>query len=146
MTAETAPVRFADEFLEACLEEFRYQRRLADRAIAQLDCEEMHRVPHADGNSVVVLMKHMAGNMISRWTDFLTTDGEKPWRKRDGMFAQLHRCARGIADGSLRDAVLQAIDALAADKPVPRTLLSRLEAAGQADLFVLLDDATQPSA
>jgi hypothetical protein len=73
----------ADTFLAACTGEFRHQKRLADRAIAQLDGGQMHRVPQPDGNSVVVLMKHVAGNMRSRWTDFLTTDGEKPWRNRD---------------------------------------------------------------
>ncbi len=62
------------------------QRRLADAAIAQLDDDELHAVLDPDGNSIAVLMQHLAGNMRSRWTDILTTDGEKPWRDRDGEF------------------------------------------------------------
>ncbi len=77
---------FPDQFLEAALAEFRYQKDLAERAIAQLDGAQMHAVPHDDANSVVLHMKHMAGNMVSRWTDFLTTDGEKPDRNRDSEF------------------------------------------------------------
>jgi len=73
-------------FLASCVEEFRHQRTLAERAIAQLEPAQLHAVLHEDGNSIAVVMKHMAGNMVSRWTDFLTTDGEKPWRNRDGEF------------------------------------------------------------
>jgi len=76
----------AEVFLESCRHEFRRQRRLADGAVAQLEPAQLHAVPYEGGNSVVVIMKHMAGNMVSRWTEFLTTDGEKPWRNRDGEF------------------------------------------------------------
>ena len=58
--------------------EFSNQRKLADRAIAQLNADELFRTLGEDGNSVAILMKHVGGNLRSRWTDFLTTDGEKP--------------------------------------------------------------------
>lgn len=66
--------------------EFQKIKQLADRAIAQLTDDQLHARLDAEANSVAVLMAHMAGNMRSRWTDFLTTDGEKPWRTRDAEF------------------------------------------------------------
>ncbi len=61
-------------------------KKLADKAIAQLKDEEFFVTLDEESNSVAVVMKHMAGNMFSRWTDFLTTDGEKPDRNRDMEF------------------------------------------------------------
>jgi len=72
--------------LELARTEFRSIRRLAERAIAQVDDAGLHATLDADGNSIAMLMRHMAGNMRSRWTDFLTTDGEKPDRLRDQEF------------------------------------------------------------
>lgn len=66
--------------------EFHKTRQLADRAIAQLSDAQLHTRLDAESNSVAMVMQHMAGNMRSRWTDFLTTDGEKPWRNRDAEF------------------------------------------------------------
>jgi hypothetical protein len=75
-----------DPWIAAVLETIDSHRRLAEGAIAQLTDDELTRRP-ADGiNSVAVIMRHIAGNLISRWTDFLTTDGEKPTRKRDAEF------------------------------------------------------------
>ena len=65
---------------------FRSQKDLAERAIAQVGDDNLHVALDANTNSIAVIMQHMAGNMISRWTDFLTTDGEKPERDRDGEF------------------------------------------------------------
>ncbi|MCA9310465.1 MAG: DUF1572 family protein [Phycisphaerales bacterium] len=76
----------ACEFLARVIEIFRSQKRLAEGAIVQLDDDGLHRALHAETNSVAVIMQHMAGNMRSRWTDFLTADGEKPWRGRDDEF------------------------------------------------------------
>ena len=59
---------------------------LADRAAAQAGPQELFRSLDADSNSIAILMQHLAGNMRSRWTDFLTTDGEKPDRNRDAEF------------------------------------------------------------
>lgn len=73
-------------FLENCVSLFQSQKRLADAAIAQLTNAQLHEVPYEHGNSIVIQMKHLGGNMRSRWTDFLTTDGEKATRDRDGEF------------------------------------------------------------
>jgi hypothetical protein len=72
--------------IEAIVAEFRTIKQLADRAIAQLSDAELHQRLDDEANSVAMLMAHMAGNMRSRWTDFLTSDGEKPWRQRDAEF------------------------------------------------------------
>ncbi len=73
-------------FLRSALTTFQSQKRLAERAILQMTDEQL-RTPAAENtNSITVIMKHMAGNMLSRWTEFLTTDGEKPWRHRDNEF------------------------------------------------------------
>ena len=58
----------------------------ADKAVAQVTAEQMFATLDAEANSIALIMKHMAGNMRSRWTDFLTSDGEKPDRNRDGEF------------------------------------------------------------
>jgi hypothetical protein len=73
-------------FLDDCLLQLRKLKGLADKARAQVSPDDMFAVLDPEANSIAVLMKHMAGNMRSRWTDFLTTDGEKPDRNRDGEF------------------------------------------------------------
>ena len=65
---------------------FHSQKRLAERAMEQLDDETLHAALDANTNSIAVIVKHMAGNRASRWTDLLTSDGAKPWRDRDGEF------------------------------------------------------------
>src|SRR5579871_2545539 len=76
----------AVEFLSAITNAFEANKRMADRAIAQVPDDKLHTALDANTNSIAVIMKHIAGNLISRWTDFLTTDGEKPWRDRDDEF------------------------------------------------------------
>ena len=73
-------------FLEESLATFRSQKSLAERAVAQTSDEHLHVAPDENTNSIAIIMKHLAGNMLSRWTDFLTSDGEKPWRERDNEF------------------------------------------------------------
>jgi hypothetical protein len=72
--------------VQAAIKIFRSQKDLADRALAQVTDVNLHTALDANINSIAVIMQHMAGNMISRWTDFLTTDGEKPDRNRDDEF------------------------------------------------------------
>ncbi|MDZ4757684.1 MAG: DUF1572 family protein [Bacteroidota bacterium] len=67
---------------------FKQYKALAEKAIAQLDEKELFYLPDPESNSIAIIMRHLAGNMISRWTDFLTTDGEKPDRNRDAEFEQ----------------------------------------------------------
>jgi len=76
----------AAHFLEDALAVFRKYKRLGEDAMAQLDDAEFFAQIDAEANSVAVIVKHLAGNMRSRWTDFLTTDGEKPDRERDAEF------------------------------------------------------------
>jgi hypothetical protein len=73
-------------FLDVTRNMFHGSRSRADRAIAQIEDRQLHEATHDGANSIAVIMKHLAGNMRSRWTEFLTTDGEKPWRHRDGEF------------------------------------------------------------
>ena len=67
-------------------EEFASLRRVAEKAINQLNSEQLRVSPAPESNSAAVIMKHLAGNFRSRFTDLLTSDGEKPWRDRDGEF------------------------------------------------------------
>lgn len=66
----------------------RQYKQLAERAMAQVSDEQLFELLDDEANSIAVVVKHMAGNMRSRWTDFLTTDGEKPDRNRDGEFVE----------------------------------------------------------
>src|SRR6266404_3985158 len=72
--------------LDGAVASFRANKGWADKAIAQLPDDKLHVALDANTNSIAVIMKHVAGNLRSRWTDFLTTDGEKPWRNRDDEF------------------------------------------------------------
>ena len=75
-----------DRYLEDALRQLRKYKELADRAIAQVDEERLFTAIDGHNNSIAIVMKHLAGNMRSRWTDFLTSDGEKPDRHRDTEF------------------------------------------------------------
>jgi hypothetical protein len=76
----------AAAFLSAIINAFEANKRLADRAVEQVPDDKLRAALDANTNSIAVIMKHVAGNLLSRWTDFLTADGEKPWRNRDGEF------------------------------------------------------------
>jgi hypothetical protein len=76
----------AAEFLAAVINAFEANKRLADRAVEQVPDDKLHAALDAHTNSIPVMMKHVAGNLASRWTDLLTSDGEKSWRNRDGEF------------------------------------------------------------
>jgi nitroreductase len=85
----SGPDDLAAHLLATCRALFAKQKALADGAVAQCSDDELHRVPGAadsGANSIAITMKHIAGNLRSRWTDFLTSDGEKPWRDRDTEF------------------------------------------------------------
>lgn len=80
------PLKFTTSHLEDSLTLFRYYKNLAERAMAQVTDEQLQAVLDGEMNSIAVIVKHMAGNMRSRWIDFLTSDGEKPNRDRDSEF------------------------------------------------------------
>lgn len=76
----------ATEFVSAAINAFEANKRLAHRAVEQVPDDKLQVALDANTNSIAVIMRHVAGNLASRWTDFLTTDGEKPWRNRDDEF------------------------------------------------------------
>lgn len=73
-------------YLKSADRQFRYYKKLGEDAMAQIDDAALLWQPNAESNSIATIVKHLWGNMLSRWTDFLTTDGEKPWRERDAEF------------------------------------------------------------
>jgi uncharacterized damage-inducible protein DinB len=79
-------LRFTTSYPADSLDLFRYYKNLTERAMAQVTDEQLLTVLDGEMNSIAVIVKHMAGNMRSRWTDFLTSDGEKPNRDRDAEF------------------------------------------------------------
>ena len=81
-------LHFTTSYLEDSIELFRYYKKLADSSIAQVSDEQLLLSLDQEMNSIAQVMQHMAGNMRSRWTDFLTTDGEKPDRNRDQEFEE----------------------------------------------------------
>lgn len=81
-----AELSISQHYLDDTRASFRAYKKLADKALVQLKDDEYFITLDEEANSVAVIMKHMAGNMLSRWTDFLTTDGEKPDRNRDMEF------------------------------------------------------------
>jgi hypothetical protein len=78
----------AQVFLDSVLKRFAYYKSLGDKTLAALTGEELHWQPAGEPNSIHLIIKHMSGNMHSRWTDFLNSDGEKPWRNRDNEFEE----------------------------------------------------------
>ncbi|OUL60345.1 DUF1572 family protein [Flavobacterium sp. AJR] len=76
----------SETYLESVKKQFLYYKTLGEKAIAQLEPEQLLVTTNEDTNSIATIVKHLSGNMLSRWTDFLTTDGEKEWRNRDEEF------------------------------------------------------------
>jgi hypothetical protein len=109
----------AEHYLKDAVRVFRGQKKLADGAAAQVSDEEFFRAIDAESNSIALIMKHMAGNMRSRWTDFLTSDGEKPDRRRDSEF---------LVEGEDRAAILERWEA------GWRTVFDTLESLGPEDI------------
>src|SRR5437764_504397 len=85
------PLEFTTSYLKDSLSLFRYYKTLSERAMAQVSDEGLFVTLDEESNSIAIIVKHMAGNMRSRWTDFLTTDGEKPDRNRDAEFEDAPR-------------------------------------------------------
>ncbi|PTT17290.1 hypothetical protein DBR27_01595 [Flavobacterium sp. HMWF030] len=75
-----------ESYLESVKKQFLYYKMLGEKAIHQLEPEQLFVSLNEDTNSIATIIKHISGNMLSRWTDFLTSDGEKEWRNRDAEF------------------------------------------------------------
>lgn len=75
-----------DNDLISVIKQFEYYKSLGDKTFDQLTFEELKKEFATDSNSIAIIVKHLTGNMLSRWTNFLTEDGEKTWRQRDSEF------------------------------------------------------------
>lgn len=77
-----------NEYLTSVIKQFEYYRLLGEKTFEQISDESLFWQYNSDSNSIAIIVKHLSGNMLSRWTDFLTTDGEKSWRSRDEEFEE----------------------------------------------------------
>lgn len=84
----SSPIDVQSNFLESSGKLFRYYKSLGEKAIAQLNDEQINARPNDASNSIAHIVHHLSGNMLSRFTDFLTADGEKSWRNREAEFAE----------------------------------------------------------
>jgi uncharacterized damage-inducible protein DinB len=120
--------QFTTSYTKDARDLLRYYKKLADRAIEQCPDAGLFTALDPECNSIAIIVKHMAGNMRSRWTDFLTTDGEKPDRDRDSEFATPPETRAGLA--ALWEAgwkiCLDALEALS-DEDLTRTVTIRTE-------------------
>jgi uncharacterized protein DUF1572 len=91
-------LKFTTSYIEDSLSIFRQYKRLAERAMEQVTDEHLFAALDEESNSIAIIVKHMAGNMRSRWTDLLTTDGEKPDRDRDSEFVDAPRTRKALLD------------------------------------------------
>ncbi len=78
-----------EAFFESAIKKFSAQKLLGEKTFAQLDDTDLFFKPSRESNTIAVIVQHMSGNMLSRWTNFLTEDGEKPWRERDKEFEDI---------------------------------------------------------
>jgi len=85
-------------FLQSAIKRVAYYKELGDKTFAQLSEAEFHFIPNKENNSIAIIIQHTAGNMLSRWTDFLTADGEKDWRNRDSEFEEQHFSKQQLID------------------------------------------------
>lgn len=79
-----------NSYLTSVIKQLNYYKSLADKTFAQLSDEELNWQYTKDSNSIATIVKHLNGNMLSRWTNFLTEDGEKPWRTREAEFETVY--------------------------------------------------------
>lgn len=79
------------QFLESAKKQFLYYKTIGEKAIGQLDDDQLFIAANEDTNSIAQIVKHLSGNMLSRWSDFLTSDGEKEWRNRDDEFVDTYK-------------------------------------------------------
>ena len=101
-------------YLTSTIKQFEYYKSLGDKTILQLSFEDLKREFAQDSNSISIIVKHMVGNMLSRWTNFLSEDGEKEWRHRDDEFVDTFHSKEDIIDAWNKgwDCLLDAIKPL----------------------------------
>ena len=92
------PHQLTTSYLRDSIDLFRYYKKLGERAMAQCPEEGLFETLDAESNSIAIIVKHLAGNMRSRWRDFLTSDGEKPDRNRDTEFEDAPKTRAELAE------------------------------------------------
>lgn len=122
-------LQFTTSYLEDSLALLRYNKQLAERAMDQIPEDKLFVAIDEEANSIAIIVKHMVGNMRSRWTDFLTTDGEKPDRNRDSEFVAPLETRAALMESWQQGwaYVFQAIEPLS-DADLGRTITIRGEA------------------
>ena len=107
-------MEFATQFLTDVIKRLRYYKALGDKSFKQLSEDEMHYKPSPESNSIAIIIQHLYGNMMSRFTNFLTEDGEKEWRKRDLEFEPMELTKADLTDfwNAGWEMVLNTIEAL----------------------------------
>jgi Protein of unknown function (DUF1572) len=101
-------------FIQSAIKRLSYYKELGDKTFAQLNDADFHFQPNETSNSMAIIIQHTAGNMLSRWTDFLTSDGEKEWRNRDVEFEDQNLTKQELIDFWQKgwDCCLDALNAL----------------------------------
>jgi hypothetical protein len=85
-----------NSYLSSVVKQFRYYKSLGDKTFKQLNPSDLHWSVHPDSNSIAIIVKHLVGNMLSRWTNFLSEDGEKEWRHRDAEFVDSYKSKKEL--------------------------------------------------
>jgi len=106
-----------EEFLNTLIARAKYYKQLGEKTFEQLEEKDFHWQPSSESNSIAVIIQHLTGNMLSRWTNFLTEDGEKEWRQRDDEFEIHSYSKKQLVDIWNRgwDCFLNALNSLQAD-------------------------------
>ena len=86
----------AKTFLDSCLKRSSYYKELGDKTFEQVTDADFHVQSNAESNSIAIIIQHLAGNMLSRFTNFVTEDGEKEWRDRDSEFEETIEFILGV--------------------------------------------------
>lgn len=85
-----------ENYLDCSIKQFEFYKLLGEKAMAQIDDEKLFYTLSPESNSISIIVQHLWGNMLSRWTDFLTSDGEKSWRERDAEFEPLLKARQDL--------------------------------------------------
>jgi hypothetical protein len=125
---KTNNMSIGKSFLQSAIKRLSYYKELGDKTLDQLNEADFHFQPKEESNSIAIIIQHTAGNMLSRWTNFLTTDGEKEWRNRDVEFEEQHLTKQQLLDFWQKgwDCLLGALNALT-DEDLLKTIYIRSE-------------------
>lgn len=98
MILKSSDMEATNSYLESAKKQFLYYKTLGEKAMDQLEAKQLFVSINEDTNSIATIVKHLSGNMLSRWTDFLTSDGEKEWRNRDSEFEETIKTKEELLD------------------------------------------------